>query len=710
MYGKFDEEIDRDHPGLYIDNSVKYYDRPTMTLSKEEIEHGQDPFGEQQRLKLTSMMFQKIIKSILRDAVAGTKTIDKTLKDIKDGKIKKTSELVQSKDLIDRTINEVEKNLPNLQTDKQNERNLRRQIVIQSIKDQLTNVFALHHRKKVEKLAHSWLEKWSVMPWNQPFNEIRNYFGEKIGIYFVFVGHYCLWLLIPVIIGVPFQLGVWAPYLRHGGESDYSNAFTPVFSFFIALWAVCMLEFWKRKEKTVAIEWGTEGCEEDEPDRPTFRGRHIKSFIDGHDGYQYYPSKRRHCSITIAYSVIGFCLLCVIGVVAGIYYGQNVARLSPQLGCGTDDATDDKQKSCFANAQSISSILNAVQIQVSNAVFPTIAWYLTENENNRTDTQFQDSVTMKVFIFQFLNSFASFFYIAFAAQFLGGCTPSAGNHDCMQPLSTNISIIYVSRIFSSIVFDIFMPYLAHAKKSHRSAEETAMLSGPEFEYEMTAYDTIRQSMQDYAAMALHFGYIALFISALPIAGLLGFISAIIEIKNSAWKLLSVYRRPIPTAAEDIGAWQTIFMIIAMAAVITNAGITCFTMTIITLKPGDYPSFNVDTLARYQIQVKLWIFIAFQWICFLLQAFIMELIPDIPEAAIYHLKRNEFIVSKVIDKIKDDDDIADNSVIEDVDDMKRRSGNFSVEIQDNPSTFSKRESLYQPKKHPFVSLFQFKKDQ
>jgi hypothetical protein len=42
----------------------------------------------------------------------------------------------------------------------------------------------------------------------------------------------------------------------------------PAFSFFIALWAVCMLEFWKRKEKTTAMEWGTINYETSELDRP----------------------------------------------------------------------------------------------------------------------------------------------------------------------------------------------------------------------------------------------------------------------------------------------------------------------------------------------------------------------------------------------------------------------------------------------------------
>ena len=701
MYGRFEIDVDKDYPGLYIDPSVSYADRPTIALSQEELSHGQDPFGEQQRLKLTSIMFQKVIKSILRVGVTGTKEIKRQVERATSYN-KKLTGLIPDFDFIDKAISEVE---ASIQPSKdQAERSKRRAEVLDSIKLQLTNVYALHHREKVEHLNKNWLEKWSIMPWNQPFREIRNYFGEKIAFYFVFVGHYCLWLLIPVIIGVPVQFGVWGVLIQRdendvddaNSNSPYSNYFTPVFSFFIALWAVFMLEFWKRKEKTVAIEWGTVGCEEEEPDRPTFKGRHVKSFIDGHDGYQYYPSKRRVVSVTIAYLIITFCMICVFGIVASIYFAQYTARNSTALGCGGDD--DQTRQKCFGNAQYIASILNAVQIQITNAIFMSVAWYFTENENNRTDTQFQDSLTIKIFVFQFVNSFASFFYLAFAAQFLGGCTASKTTTDCMEPLATNVGIIYVSRIISSVIFDIIMPYVQHAQKSKRSEEELTLLSGPEFEYEMMPYDTIDQSIKDYSAMALHFGYIALFISALPIAGFLGFISAVIEIKNSAWKLLSVYRRPIPISAEDIGAWQSIFLIIAMAAVATNAGITCFTMTVLD---------NDKWSDTFVLKVKLWTFIIFQWVCYITQAFIMELIPDIPEAAIYHLQRNEFLVSKVIDQVKDDDDHDRGDIDEEDDDPIKpsvRNSNFSVEIQDNPSAFYKRESLYQPKKHPFVSLF------
>jgi hypothetical protein len=48
----------------------------------------------------------------------------------------------------------------------------------------------------------------------------------------------------------------------------FAAPFLPVYSFFIALWSVCMLELWKRKEKTTALEWGTINYEAQELDRP----------------------------------------------------------------------------------------------------------------------------------------------------------------------------------------------------------------------------------------------------------------------------------------------------------------------------------------------------------------------------------------------------------------------------------------------------------
>lgn len=682
MYGKFVKQIDEDNPGLYVDPSISL-GTYMETNRPPPLDNKEDPFGEQQRLKLTAMMFQKVIKGILRQGAIGSNN--------------------QQKDYIDDVIDEIFKNVPQANRlediestiDANKDSITRRKKVIESIKSQLTEVYALHNRDKVAQLTRIWLDKWSVMPWNQPFHDIRNYFGEKIAIYYVFVGHYCYWLLVPVTVGLPLQLAVWGIQIhRHINDdqlddtlnSPYSNHFSPVFSFFIALWAVCMLEFWKRKEKSVSIEWGTVGCEDDEPDRPTFYGdnhEHITSFIDGQEGYQYYPSWKRNRKVASAYAAVGFCMLCVLGIVSGIYYTQHVARKSPFFHCSGNLDDDTVRKKCFSIAQYITSAINAIQILILNYYFPRFARNLTESENNRTDTIFQDSLTIKIFIFQFVNSFASFYYLAFFAQFSEGCTPNKLTKlDCMEPLAANTGTIYFTRIVLLLVFDILWPYIQLAKNKRGSADKLKVLSGPEHEYFLMEYNTIDQSMSDYAAMAVHFGYIALFSAALPLAGLLGFASALIEIKNSAWKLLSVYRRPVPISAEDIGVWQSIFLITANLAVVTNAGITCFTMTVLN---------NDSWTPTFQLKIKLWIFIVFQWVCYITQTAIMVLIPDIPEQAIYHLKRNQHIISKVINRVEDDD-------------VKSSKTRPTFEIQDGPFKKYTRETMYEPKKHPVISLF------
>ena len=64
---------------------------------------------------------------------------------------------------------------------------------------------------------------------------------------------------------------------------------------------------------------------------------------------------------------------------------------------------------------------------------------------------------IKIFLFQFVNSYASFFYLAFIAQTVGDC-PVTG---CMRPLGTNLAIIFGARIVISQVKQNFIPYLLH---------------------------------------------------------------------------------------------------------------------------------------------------------------------------------------------------------------------------------------------------------
>lgn len=96
-----------------------------------------------------------------------------------------------------------------------------------------------------------------------------------------------------------------------------------------------------------------------------------------------------------------FMTLITVGIVAALYVLRNV--LIPYYG---------------TNAQSIISIINTVQIIVFNMLYTEIAKKLTMYENHRTDVDYGDYLAAKLFIFRFINSFASFFYIAFIAPYV----------------------------------------------------------------------------------------------------------------------------------------------------------------------------------------------------------------------------------------------------------------------------------------------------
>lgn len=93
-------------------------------------------------------------------------------------------------------------------------------------------------------------------------------------------------------------------------------------------------------------------------------------------------------------------------------------------------------------------------------------------------------------------------------------------------------------------------------------------------------------------------------TALPLTSLFALLANVVEIRCDGWKLLNVHQRPFPRGGEDIGNWQTVFLIVSVASVVTNAGLIVFCM---------------DALpTEYSVAVRYWIFILFQWVLFSFQ--------------------------------------------------------------------------------------------
>lgn len=239
---------------------------------------------------------------------------------------------------------------------------------------------------------------------------------------------------------------------------------------------------------------------------------------------------------------------------------------------------------------------------------------------------------------------------AFVAKYLPNPTDDdtnvgeCGYDDCMVAVAINLAIIFGIRLTLSNAIELCTPILGYfMRQREQSKGSTKPQSSPELQFQLEEYDRIMGTIEDYAELAVQFGYMTLFIAALPIASFVCLVSNYIEIRSDAYKLLTATRRPIPSGAEDIGTWMSIFNLTATICVVTNAGLVVFTMNV---------------LDSYSLYARMWVFVSFQWFCFIAQYIIQELIPDVPLEVEIQMKRSKFITDKLIQNIPDDNDEVD----------------------------------------------------
>ena len=146
----------------------------------------------------------------------------------------------------------------------------------QIAKGDILAFFPLHDPSIRNCLIEKWLKTWN--PLEIPLYEIKEYFGEKIALYIALRGHYTTWVLLPACLGMPLQIAILA------GSVPLTSPFLAVYALTLALWATGMVEFWKRKEKSLALSWGTIGYEKREIVRSEYQGKNIQSPVDGSPG------------------------------------------------------------------------------------------------------------------------------------------------------------------------------------------------------------------------------------------------------------------------------------------------------------------------------------------------------------------------------------------------------------------------------------------
>jgi len=288
---------------------------------------------------------------------------------------------------------------------------------------QMLTFFPIHDLVELRELEDKWL-RFCQFPWNQDVDSVKDYFGEKIGMYFLWIGYYTSWLSSAAFVGFV----AWIVLAAWG--NDPNTPFMPYFAAFMGMWSTLYLSYWRRKEKLYAMRWGMYGFKDSEQDRAEFEGVDSKSPIDG-SPKRYFSRREYFLRVFVSAVVIFFFVSLVVASVAAIF----TLRIALTTTYSKQFTVGGVQLGAI-----ISSIANAVQIQVMNQVYGMVSLKLNDFENHRTETEYENALISKTFAFQFVNSFASLFYIAFVKPFIPRIDACTIN--CLKELQTTLGTIF----------------------------------------------------------------------------------------------------------------------------------------------------------------------------------------------------------------------------------------------------------------------------
>ncbi|XP_038666274.1 anoctamin-10 [Scyliorhinus canicula] len=407
----------------------------------------------------------------------------------------------------------------------------------------LIQLYPLHDPAELKKLSFLWYRRVKIS--FQPLDEIQRYFGQSIALYFAFLEYFTFALFPMAVIGVPYYLFAWEDYDKY-----------IVFATFNLVWSTIVLEVWKRRCARLSYKWGTLTMKKEfEEPRPGFHGPLGVNPATSRKEPTY-PSYKRQLRVYLISVPFVCCSLYVCLIIMMTYF------LMEEL----VSAYNEEAQSTFSSIlMFVPSIVYALVIEIMNRIYRYAAEFLTSWENHRLESSFQNHLVLKVLVFNFVNCFASLFYIAFIIQDL-------------KLLRQNLAALLITSQIINQFVEAWIPYWLQRRRKN-IVKQRLSIKSKEKELPLTDQIALEGKMEpylgtfdDYLELFQQFGYVSLFSCVFPLAAILAILNNVTEVFSDALKMCRVFKRPFSQPAADMGVWLLAFETMGVISVMTNCAL------------------------------------------------------------------------------------------------------------------------------------------
>ncbi|TXT10622.1 hypothetical protein VHUM_02127 [Vanrija humicola] len=449
--------------------------------------------------------------------------------------------------------------------------------------ERVKGIVALHD----DAADNAWVERWATADWKVGLLSGLSSSDEDIlarnqspalRLYFNFLVTYTLSLMPIAVISVGFWL--YTP----------ADSYPPLYAFALSLYSAVWLAVWRIKERKLAVQWGTRGCENVAVGRlrPQYVSAHnLKTVAEAQNKTDVVRDAKVVASVPVILACGGVLALVLTGIfmleafVGHLWHGAGKAIVPL-----------------------IPTALFSIVVPQVVGIFNGLSKKLVGWEDHPTPVAAQKSLTVKTFamngIVAYLGLFLSAlvylpfgpYVMSYVGNLLAGYQGHAAVVDDVHVQRSHPEI-NVSRLKSQVftylvtnqVINTFLeaglPFILRFIADWRAGKasvsdilhkrsESVGETETESELEKNFLDKVERELAlpdyttfvDYAEMVTQFGYVVTWSVVWPLAPVFALVNNYFEIRSDALKVCKHVRRPIGDRVETIGTWLDTMGIIA----------------------------------------------------------------------------------------------------------------------------------------------------
>lgn len=459
------------------------------------------------------------------------------------------------------------------------------------------DVFPLHDGDAVDAIINSFSRTSPLLDY-EALSRMQAYFGDKVALYFSFLTFYTKSLAVFGVVGGLVSAGVTllpdrAAQLQFG------------FTIFTVLWSVVLLSHWKRRNIEIIYLWkklvlgdaadeSLAAASRKEDFRKQFFGELVNHRITG-EKIMVYPGRLHAARFAASAAVVIVLLFISARVMIWSLHFEDVMRVwretvAPTMAWSRSYVVKDL---ILAQAP---LVVYLGCLNVLDRVNGFVAHKLTDFENHKYASTYENALVAKLVAFQFLNMNMAYLFVAFVRR------------DFVRLHASLRSVMLIELVTGNIKETVLPVYMASRKKAAAIAARDAAAKAreeattaanpaaaaaaltraeaaaaasplpPENDIVLTqaALAPDEGVFGDYFELVRQFSYITLFASAFPVGATVAALNNLGELYADTFKLCRLGRRPSPERALTIGAWMRAFEFISVASIATNLAIIAVT--------------------------------------------------------------------------------------------------------------------------------------